>query len=236
MACERGDEPSSRATNLPIRPAPKPSDLPQESVPPEASANPVAPVAGARPVSFLAADDVSLVGRVWGRGRPAGVILLHDADAGKDQWLELAGALDAAGYAVLAFDFRGYGNSEGQREPAAAPSDVAGAVRLVKAYGSSRVALVGAGLGGTAAVASGNEPEVEAVVAAGAGPKFQTLDASDEARRLKAAALVLDTGAGGAAELARLIADARLREVSGGPTGTAARTAILSFLKDVLKP
>jgi pimeloyl-ACP methyl ester carboxylesterase len=69
-------------------------------------------------VKFDTVDHVELHG-VWygpttgiGKKAPA-VILLHNvkSDISKDGWDKLARELQDAGYAVLAFDFRGHGNS-----------------------------------------------------------------------------------------------------------------------------
>jgi len=73
-------------------------------------------------VSFKSADGVTLQGTFYPAGKNtkdnAVVLLLHDFDSKKggsssqDGWGELAGALQKAGYAVLSFDFRGFGNSK----------------------------------------------------------------------------------------------------------------------------
>lgn len=74
-----------------------------------------------RPVTFKTADGVDLAGSFYssgGKKRDAVVILLHDFDLKKggdstqEGWGDLAGALQANGYAVLSFDFRGFGQSK----------------------------------------------------------------------------------------------------------------------------
>jgi pimeloyl-ACP methyl ester carboxylesterase len=71
-------------------------------------------------VSFNTYDGVELKGSLYpnpGGKRKAVVILLHDFDSkkggssDKDNWPALAKALQADGYVVLAFDFRGFGKS-----------------------------------------------------------------------------------------------------------------------------
>ncbi len=71
-------------------------------------------------VSFNTFDGVELKGTLYpnpGGKRKAVVLLLHDFDSkkggssDKDNWPALAKALQADGYVVLAFDFRGFGKS-----------------------------------------------------------------------------------------------------------------------------
>jgi pimeloyl-ACP methyl ester carboxylesterase len=72
------------------------------------------------PINFETGDGVKIVGTFWpsSKGKKAPVVmLLHDFKYGKggnskaDGWNSLAEALNKEGYAVLAFDFRGHGNS-----------------------------------------------------------------------------------------------------------------------------
>lgn len=83
-----------------------------------------------------------------------------------------ARALTKRGYAVLAFDYRGFGLSEGERGrlvPQEWVEDLRAAVDRVSAHeqlDSSRVALLGWGLGGGVVVAeAAYDPRVRAVVA-----------------------------------------------------------------------
>lgn len=64
-------------------------------------------------VRFTSCDGVTLRGDFYaGRGRnPAPVLLLHELGEGRDKWQRVAEALAQKGYAVLAFDFRGHGDS-----------------------------------------------------------------------------------------------------------------------------
>jgi dienelactone hydrolase len=68
-----------------------------------------------KPVSFAAADGFTLKGTFYttGRGSP-GILLLHQcgADANRGLYADLAGMLSTAGYNVLAFDWRGFGESK----------------------------------------------------------------------------------------------------------------------------
>ena len=76
-------------------------------------------------VHFTAYDEVELSGTFYRsmpasgkRDKDAVVLLLHDFRHAKgggskeDGWNQLAGQLQKEGYAVLSFDFRGFGNSK----------------------------------------------------------------------------------------------------------------------------
>jgi pimeloyl-ACP methyl ester carboxylesterase len=116
---------------------------------------------GSRAISFRTPDGVRLEGRLFGpAGATAGVVLAlaHMLPADQSSFYDLAAHLGAQGYRVLTFDFRGYcpggdaGCSEGDRDPAAAPIDLGAAVAELRSRGVGRVGLVGASMGGTAAI------------------------------------------------------------------------------------
>ena len=111
---------------------------------------------------------------------PPVVILLHEQDGTRAQWNPLIPSLLSAGYAVLAPDLRGFGESttivrDGQEEPfqfANRPDavlDVSAALKWLKSQrevDSGRVGVIGARLGGDLAyVSTGLFPEVKAAVA-----------------------------------------------------------------------
>src|SRR5262245_51643950 len=76
--------------------------------------------AKSEPVTFDTADGVKIKGTYWaptkGKKMPT-VLLIHNFDMAKggdshqDGWDSLGDALQAKGYAVLSFDFRGFGQS-----------------------------------------------------------------------------------------------------------------------------
>lgn len=89
-----------------------------------ASAGPAGAQAEKKPISnrvdFQTADGVVIKGTMYpaqGEKKEAVVILLHHFDmkkggsSKKDGWQDLAAALQADGYPVLSFDFRGFGDS-----------------------------------------------------------------------------------------------------------------------------
>src|SRR5947209_17283506 len=63
-------------------------------------------------VSFPTEDGGVIYADVYGKG-DRGVVLAHGGQFKKESWAKQAQALTAAGFRVLAFDFRGYGQSRG---------------------------------------------------------------------------------------------------------------------------
>ena len=72
----------------------------------------VAARAEQREVSFTAADGFTLQGTFHSaeKGGP-GILLLHQCNADRRIYDQLAAMLNIAGYNVLSFDFRGFGGS-----------------------------------------------------------------------------------------------------------------------------
>lgn len=123
-------------------------------------------------VSFQSADGIRLAG--WygeGSGGDVTIIVCHGWPGDKSDMRGLTEALGRSGFDVLAFDFRGWGESDGgpvtlgYRES----QDVVGAVRFVRerrAGRAGRIGAVGLSMGAAAAIlAAARTPEIEAVVA-----------------------------------------------------------------------
>lgn len=132
-----------------------------------------AAVAASEVVTFASADGVQLSGRLFGPAEAsAGVVLAHMLPADQSSWYETAGRLAEQGYRVLTFDFRGYcpggdaGCSQGEKDVNAAPADLQAALNFLRSKGPTRVALIGASMGGTAAmlVASAEGDGLDAVI------------------------------------------------------------------------
>jgi len=105
-------------------------------------------------VTIRTPDGATIAADLYGAG-VRGVVLAHGGRFSKADWAPQANILAAHGFHVLAFDFRGFGES-----PAPPPSlqgdaalrfDVLGAVRYLHRHGARTVAVVGASFGGAAA-------------------------------------------------------------------------------------
>lgn len=76
----------------------------------------VAEPTGGAPVTLKAPDGISLKASYFSPGKPGpGILLLHQCNRDRTAWTAFARAAAGRGFHVLALDYRGYGESEGQR-------------------------------------------------------------------------------------------------------------------------
>ncbi len=112
------------------------------------------PALAPKTVSFPTDDGGVIFADLYGSGERA-VVLAHGGQFNKESWAPQARQLVAAGFEVLAIDFRGYGKSHGlgDSDPMDAPLqlDVLAAVRYLRIHGAKNVSVVGGSMGGTAA-------------------------------------------------------------------------------------
>ena len=210
-------------------------------------------------VTFTTADGVELAGRLFGPDdATAGVVLAHMLPADQSSWYDFAQRLGSMGYRVLTFDFRGYcpggdaGCSEGKRTIAAIWQDVLAAKDYLSSKGVTRVALVGASMGGTASlVAAAQVPtEIEAVITLSAPVSIEGLTAGPEVVQASGAAKLFMAGDGDttAADAASTFYEESLQpkkleilttsdhgtDLLTGNQGEIARTTILTWLGQYL--
>jgi pimeloyl-ACP methyl ester carboxylesterase len=181
-------------------------------------------LASSTAVTFRTGDGVELAGRLFGPGdAAAGVVFAHMLPADQSAWFELAADVAAMGYRALTFDFRGYcpggdaGCSQGSKDVDAAPQDLRGALGYLRGLGVDRVALVGASMGGTAAlvVAAAEGDAIGAVVTLSAPQQLLGLVAGPDVLQLVTAAKLFIAG-------------------NGDPAGSA--TAAQAFYDESLQP
>jgi pimeloyl-ACP methyl ester carboxylesterase len=146
--------------------------------------------AAQKTVSFPTDDGGEVYADVYGEG-DRGVVLAHGGQFNKESWDKQARTLTAAGFRVLALDFRGYGKSRGpgDSDPMEAPLhlDVLAAVRYLRKAGAESVSVVGGSMGGGAAgdASVASQPgEIDHVVFLGAAP-------NQPADKLKSATLFI---------------------------------------------
>ena len=138
-------------------------------------------------VAFEATDGTPLRGHLFGKGT-AGVILAHMYPADQTSWFPLARKLAAEGYLALTFDFRGYGESGGEKVISEIDRDLEGAYRFLRPK-VKKVFLVGASMGGTAAIRVAADNPTAGVVSLSAPVAFRGLDAAQAIRRVEAPCL-----------------------------------------------
>ena len=139
---------------------------------------------------FRAGDGTKLVGHRFGGKKPGArtaVVMAHMSVGDLCQWEPFARSLAAEGYFVFPFDLRGHGSSKGTQNHRRSPADVVAAVRAVRALGAHKVVVIGASLGGIAAIMAAPiiRPSLAGVVAVSAPVAIAgELDALPAARRL----------------------------------------------------
>jgi pimeloyl-ACP methyl ester carboxylesterase len=143
-------------------------------------------------IRFKAADGTRLAGYRLGRGKTA-VVLAHQTRADACQWSSYARRLAGRGYLVIAFDFRGYGDSQtrGFRASSRLSADVVAAARAARQRGAEKVFAIGASMGGTAVVAAGAyaRPHLSGVISLSAPASFGVVSAINAAPKLTVPAL-----------------------------------------------
>ncbi len=123
------------------------------------------------------ADGLALRGNLFGQGDTA-VILAHMFPADQKSWSEFAKELaDDGDYTVLTFNFRGYGLSEGTKDIAKIDLDMQAALEFMETK-ADQVFLIGASMGGTAALKVASQTRVAGVATLSAPNEFRGLSAT----------------------------------------------------------
>lgn len=104
------------------------------------------------PVALQMPDGLTLCGTVWGPVRAPAALLLHGFGQTRHAWDETASTLADAGFHVLAIDARGHGESEHAADGNYLLDHFVADVREVLATLPGRPVIVGASLGGLAAL------------------------------------------------------------------------------------
>lgn len=148
------------------------------------------PAVAQKAVSFPTDDGGVIFADLYGSGEHA-VVLAHGGRFNKESWAPQAHSLVAAGFEVLAIDFRGYGASRGpgDKDPMDAPlsRDVLAAVRYLHKNAAKSVSIVGGSMGGAAAgdaCIDAQPGEIDRLVMLGASP-------NEPADRLKCPSLFI---------------------------------------------
>lgn len=148
------------------------------------------PPVAERAVKFRTSDGLVLSGRLFGSGH-VGVVFAHMIPADASSWYGAARRLAREGYLALAFNFRGYDDSQGAKSTANAPIDLKAARDLVVQNGARSYAFVGASTGGTAAIVAAMTLDPLAVVVISPPLRFAGLDAVLAAGRLQRPVLIM---------------------------------------------
>jgi pimeloyl-ACP methyl ester carboxylesterase len=139
-------------------------------------------LADATDITFSAGrDDATLHAVVMGQGSTA-IVLAHESDDDACDWAFFVPELTATDRQILAFDFSGNGTSsyigDGRLD-----LDLLAAVAEARNRGAARVVVIGASMGGTAALAAAGTPDsgIDGVVSLSAVSSWLDTDAESSA-------------------------------------------------------
>ena len=198
----------------------------------------------ARPEVIETADGVRLEARHFPALGERLAILLHMYASDQSSWFDFATLLGERGIDALTLDFRGYGSSGGEQDPSTAADDVRAALAFARARGFERVALIGASMGGTAALVAAADERVDGVAALSAPAAMAALDAASVIAAVDSPiTLIAAEGDLSGAESLRDLADrgdvgnvlimegrSHGTELLDAPTGHRVRAWLLAFL------
>lgn len=141
---------------------------------------PTIPAIPARLVHFSTSDHIELAGLLYGQGKAA-VICSHEFDTTKDIWTHsgMPQRLAQRGYLVLAYDFRGNGDSAGKGDLNTLAVDLQAAMAFVRQQGATSIILLGSSMGGTASLIVAALSPVTAVITLSAPQHFVPLTLND---------------------------------------------------------
>ena len=206
------------------------------------------PAENSKLVSFGTKDNLILYGMLFGQG-DVGVVLAHMFPADQTSWWEFAGTLADEGYLALAFDFRGYGQSDGDMHIELIDRDVEAAVDYLRSQGASTVFLAGASMGGTASlkVAARQSDGVRGVVSLSTPIDFRGISVTEERIQVPVLLMAADGDGSAIESLNNMIATGVVGPLAErmvyeksedhgtnllkGKHGEAVRDRILSFLQ-----
>lgn len=166
---------SSSGANITDTPAPAPDVA---GTPGAQSADPF-PGEGPWLVEFETTDNISLKGTVFGNG-PVTMVLAPMYPGEQAGWQTFAESAAEQGFRVLAFDFRGYGESDGDADWTKSPSDLQAAVSFLRQNGANKIILMGAGQGGLAVLkVAGMDEDIAGIAILSSPRRVDTFEITD---------------------------------------------------------
>ncbi len=192
VACGGGDAkpagttpPAAKASQTAGVTTPLPTTKTGEAV----TATPAGPARVAdEPVAFATEDGVTLRGHLYSVPGPIRKVVVFSHMFPNDQraWTAFAQEAAAGGSAALTYDFRGYGESGGARDASKTEQDLSAALRFIKSRDYTQVYLVGASMGGTAALKVASKQDVAGVIAVSAPDSFMGVDVRRDVANIRA--------------------------------------------------
>jgi pimeloyl-ACP methyl ester carboxylesterase len=115
-------------------------------------------------VHFTTQDHVRLAGLLYGHGGTTAIVCSHMWPSSKADWFDAAPWLAAHGFMILAYDFRGLGDSQGQPDFFKLDKDLVAAIAFVQSLGAKKIVLLGASGGGAITLKVAAQVKVGAVI------------------------------------------------------------------------
>jgi len=125
---------------------------------------PTLPLVPSKLVHFTTQDHVRLAGLLYGHGGTTAIVCSHMWPDSKADWFDAAPWFAARGFLVLAYDFRGLGDSEGQPDFYQLDKDLTAAISFVQGLGAQKIVLLGASGGGAITLKVAAKIQVAAVI------------------------------------------------------------------------
>ncbi len=174
--------------------SPTSASTPHTRPTPGMTPTPTTPVVPSRLVHFSTSDHVQLAGLLFGHGKTA-VVCSHELHTTKAIWSQsgIVPLLALRGYMVLAYDFRGNGDSAGQADTAMLDVDLRAAIAFVRQQEATKIVLLGSSMGGTATLKAAASEQVAAVVTLSAPQDFGPGVSDAEVKAIKAAKLFVNS-------------------------------------------
>ena len=190
---------------------------------PEATGSDTIPDPG-RDFPITTGQGLHLEAKAWGTGSSY-VVLAHMRSADMTSWFDFARLLAAEGYTAVAFNFSGYGKSDGKKGEFQVVDDVRGAVNAALDDDASEVFVIGASMGGTGAVAAAVSNNIAGIVTLSAPFVFEDVDLDDFLQSVTCPLLLIAADEDGEAandalEIASADVDAELLVLPGAQHGT----------------
>lgn len=145
---------------------------------PTAVPSPTLPPPASERVAFETTDGVRVAASLWAADTPSIVVFAHMRGSDRTAWSPAIERVLDRGFAALAFDFRGHGQSaDGDADLGKIDLDLEAAVTYARQRGYGRVYVVGASMGGTAALAVAGRQDLAGVVVMSSPEAFEGIDA-----------------------------------------------------------
>jgi pimeloyl-ACP methyl ester carboxylesterase len=155
------------------------------------TATPTPPNVKSTLVHFTTQDHVQLAGLLYGNGGTTAIICSHELRGTKADWSDSAPWFAARGFMVLAYDFRGNGDSQGLYDLGKGDQDLLAAIAFVHSHGAKKVILLGSSMGADISLIVAAETQVAGVITL--SPEYLFGLSNDEIKAISAPKLFINS-------------------------------------------